>query len=143
MIVHVTHSNNLSSILKSGIFSPLVAKRIGATFGIGSEGSRCDVVQLFDFSGEEKISEQVSNFVNERARFASQKCIGIDKDKFIVLLIDTSIVKEPVFRNHFYVKQYCKDHGSLRYWPWFEVWFEGVVEPKWIADTFPLSKLSD
>lgn len=119
-LFHVTPADNVRSIATTRtIVCPEDAPGRGAQLGIGSSGSRRDVVQLVDLGD-----------LHERDRAA--RCADMARQGgnaiYHLLAISPELRSLDTFRTHWHVRQYCTSK-NLRYYPHIEVWIESRQVP--------------
>jgi hypothetical protein len=131
-LFHITPAANVSKITDTRtLVCPDDARSVGARFGIGSVGSRRDVVQLVDLC---ELSD------GSRAE-ACARMVPLDADvAYHLLAISPDVRKLPTFRSHWHAKRYAKQHAiALRIWPHIEAWIEArSVQAETIRDLGPI-----
>jgi hypothetical protein len=120
-LAHLTHPQNLPSILQRGILSPLEARLLGARPGMGAKGSNESVVQLFDFGNLDPrgAMEHLKN-VLEESPLLHPECI--------MFIIESGVRKGENFNSHWHVQRAATSHApALRYYSPTEVWIDATT----------------
>lgn len=133
-LFHVTPVPNVAKIMDTcTLVCPADAASVGARPGLGSEGSRIEVVQLLDLRELEE-------------GYRAEGCSGIlprgSDETYHLLAISPDVRELATFLSHWHVKKYLRENAlGLRILPHIEVWVElrrvqakevrslGIIEP--------------